>query len=415
MKKLFNLPTTILFAIVLLASLGNLQRIVVNNDIAFYLHETIMALGITYFVLQKPLKYWRSKLNSQIAKLLSNKVFLFFLIWIGVGLASSVIGQRSSVFSVFIALLYILRIAFYALFFYLLSQTKVKLKYLFFNSLFLLTWLWLVYGLLQYFLLPDLRFLAILGWDDHYFRLAGTLLDPNFIGLLLVIGYWSSTLATNIFRRTKFSSLAIKATQALCTFAIALTFSRSTYLSFGITLLIGFFLFDKKIKANLLLAAVVLIATILLIPKHPGEGQKLLRTSSISARIESSKKPLTESKLKTIIIGNGLFTPVNSNIEYRFSIFGENLESSIEYHSVHLPSSYATILHGTGAIGLIIFLILTVKYLIKAFRLHRAFGLAVLAVLIHSLFNQSLTYPFVMIMLWLFYWGILEAKTNTEL
>ncbi len=412
MKKLFNLPTTISFAFVLLASLGNLQRIVVNNGIAFYLHETIMALGISYFIFQKPLKYWRSKLDSQIAKLLSNKVFLFFLIWIGVGLASSAIGQRSSVF---IALLYILRIAFYALFFYLLSQTKVKLKYLFFNSLFLLTWLWLVYGLLQYFLLPDLKFLAILGWDDHYFRLAGTLLDPNFTGLLLVTSYWSSTLATNIFRRTKFSSLAIKATQALCTFAIALTFSRSTYLSFGITLLIGFFLFDKKIKANLILAAVVLIATILLIPKHPGEGQKLLRTSSISARIESSKKPLRNLNAKTLITGNGLFTPVNSNIEYRFSIFGENLESSIEYHSVHLPSSYASILHGTGIVGLIIFLILTVKYLIKAFRLDKAFGLAVLAVLIHSLFNQSLTYPFVMIAIWLFYFGILEAKTNTEL
>jgi hypothetical protein len=43
------------------------------------------------------------------------------------------------------------------------------------------------FGLLQYLFMPDLRFLYDIGWDMHYGRLAGTFLDPTFIGLILVL------------------------------------------------------------------------------------------------------------------------------------------------------------------------------------------------------------------------------------
>ena len=42
-------------------------------------------------------------------------------------------------------------------------------------------------GFLQYVLYPNLRYLLYLGWDDHYLRLFGSLLDPNFTGVMLVL------------------------------------------------------------------------------------------------------------------------------------------------------------------------------------------------------------------------------------
>ena len=37
------------------------------------------------------------------------------------------------------------------------------------------------------FVYPDLRNLWYLGWDPHYYRVFATLLDPNYVGILLVL------------------------------------------------------------------------------------------------------------------------------------------------------------------------------------------------------------------------------------
>ncbi|MGB9598648.1 MAG: hypothetical protein ACPLZH_02275, partial [Minisyncoccales bacterium] len=45
------------------------------------------------------------------------------------------------------------------------------------------------FSLLQYLVLPDMRFLFNFGWDKHYFRAIGTFLDPGFTGLLLALAF----------------------------------------------------------------------------------------------------------------------------------------------------------------------------------------------------------------------------------
>src|SRR3989338_6680935 len=40
-------------------------------------------------------------------------------------------------------------------------------------------------GLGQYIFLPDTRFLLSYGWDEHYWRLIGTVLDPNYMGVMM--------------------------------------------------------------------------------------------------------------------------------------------------------------------------------------------------------------------------------------
>ncbi|MFZ2202248.1 MAG: hypothetical protein WAV56_02515, partial [Microgenomates group bacterium] len=79
-------------------------------------------------------------------------------------------------------LAYFLRFVSYASFYFAFRIKGVK-KYT--RYLVLAAAILLIIGSLQYFLLPDVRFLAYLGFDDHYYRLIGSFLDPNFTGLVL--------------------------------------------------------------------------------------------------------------------------------------------------------------------------------------------------------------------------------------
>ena len=77
------------------------------------------------------------------------------------------------------AVLYLLRLFLYSflLFIYLPKDASSLLKISFFTIPIL--------GILQYIFFPDLRFLKLIGYDDHYFRLTFPFLDPNYTGAIL--------------------------------------------------------------------------------------------------------------------------------------------------------------------------------------------------------------------------------------
>ena len=83
--------------------------------------------------------------------------------------------------------------------------------------------------------------LARLGWDDHYYRLISVLFDPNFTGLILVLG-----LILIYFNRPRSWWL-----YAIHLLALLLTYSRSSYLAL---LVAGLYLaiVNKKLKFFLL-------------------------------------------------------------------------------------------------------------------------------------------------------------------
>src|SRR3989304_8999963 len=119
-----------------------------------------------------------------------NKFLVFFLVnfrrlklfrpvvwFVLAGLASLTLAAfRLPPVNVLFSSLYLLRFLAYSL----LLNIKIDRKYLLFFSSAIA-----VFGLAQYILIPDTRFLAVLNWDDHYYRLLSTLLDPNFTGIIL--------------------------------------------------------------------------------------------------------------------------------------------------------------------------------------------------------------------------------------
>ena len=86
-----------------------------------------------------------------------------------------------------------------------------------------------ILGLMQFFLYPDLRNLMYLGWDPHYYRLFSTLLDPNFVGIILVL---TLILGCGLWKK-KQKNFFLMIGQLIGFVSLLLTYSRSSYVSFA--------------------------------------------------------------------------------------------------------------------------------------------------------------------------------------
>ncbi|MBI2596998.1 O-antigen ligase family protein [Candidatus Daviesbacteria bacterium] len=102
-----------------------------------------------------------------------------------------------------------------------------------------------ILGLVQFYFLPDLRFLTKAGWDPHYFRAVSTFLDPNFLGAYLVLTLL--LLFQNLSKVKKWKILTL----GIIYFALLVTFSRGAYLAFFVTFTMLSFL-NKSLRQMLL-------------------------------------------------------------------------------------------------------------------------------------------------------------------
>jgi len=224
-----------------------------------------------------------------------------------------------------------------------------------------------VAGILQYLLLPDVSFLSAFDWDDHYYRLVSTFLDPGFTGVILLIGLVASH-------------------NPLFFIVIMLTYSRATYLAYLFSFAV-LAIYQKSVKV-FVIAALALAIALPLLPKSTGEGTKLSRENSIYARINNWKESISIWQ-KSPIFGVGYNT-------YRYVRTGVTAQS---HSGAGADSSILFVLATTGVVGLLtyLYLLLTMARLGK----NNPTFLAIMAgVFVHSWFNNTLFYPFVLECMW---------------
>jgi hypothetical protein len=164
---------------------------------------------------------------------------------------------------------------------------------------------------------------------------------------------------------------------------LALTYSRSSFLS----LVTASLFVSYKIKKTIIFIAtlILVLATILFLPKQPGEGTKLDRTSSIKAKIENYQEGI-KTFISSPIIGHGydnLFYVRQINIPESHSNFG-------------FDGSLLTILATTGLIGFGLFLVGSIHLFQKS---SLPFQTLLVALFVHSLFANSLLYPWTLVFL----------------
>jgi hypothetical protein len=253
--------------------------------------------------------------------------------------------------------LYMFRLLAYLALYLTLKQLKIHIP----GKVFVIAGLVsLLIGAIQYYLMPDMRIFQYLGWDDHLSRLTLPHFDPTFTAVMLSLAALSFPRFFPIF-----------------VIGILLTYSRSVWLSLIITA-------TSFIRpAKYLLVIPVFIIFILLLPKKFGEGTNLLRTFSISSRLESDMSYITRYKWD-LIIGRGLNT-----------LILDVPDSTYNSHATGPNNSYLYLLTTTGILGLVgwgifmkhLYTLSTHKPMLMFF-------------FIASLFNNVMFYPFALI--WIF-------------
>lgn len=373
MKKLLLLLLLFTFC------LGQLGRFdIPKTNITIHLNDLAIFTLVTSWLFAR-----RQKAISHLKTDSLSKPILFVTVAMAVSLLANVF--RYQLTEVATASLYLFRWVFYAGFYFFLKMEYKNEKQLLRRGLILAGLIISLTGLMQYLFLPSTVFLAATGWDDHYFRLIGVFFDPGFTGAILVILLAGAVL----YQRQIKNSTPIVLVYA----ALALTYSRASYLMYLI-IFAALAYFKKSLKI-FFFAAIILGATILVLPKHPGEGTKLTRDNSVMARIKNWQQSV---RIWTTapIFGTGFGT-------YRYVQRDLGLispKAALESHAgAGADSSILLMLATTGIIGFSTFIYLLLK-IWQACRGDLLLKIILPALLVGSFFNNLLFYAWIMELVW---------------
>lgn len=330
---------------------------------------------------------WILNIRKLIKLIKNDKLSRYFLLFVVIGFFSLIFSPlQLSQLEKAVSFFYLLRFFSYYIV-YITIIYLIKAKRLLPKNLILylgLTGLILaVVGWLQYLFYPDLKNLDYLGWDPHYKRIFGSFFDPNYLGLILVLG-----LIALFFTE---STYFIWFCRTIVFITMAFTYSRSSFLSLFIAVL-AYSVIRRKYLILILISA-VFILTMFILPRPKGEGVKLERTFSLVSRIENWKQGYFIF-IKHPILGVGFNT-----LRYAKKQYGFAATSQDESHSgAGFDNSFIVVLAATGIVGLIAYILFLAKCLERAGLLVQ---ISLAAIIAHSFFLNSLFFPWVMVWMWI--------------
>ena len=391
-------------AIIICLSLGQLTRIQLTSQISFYFHDLLLSFFLLLFIVANCKTFFIAFKNS-LTKYAEYKKYIFlFLFIITIVITSWLLNP---VFST-TAILYALRFFAYSIFIFAVYYLRLFTNQEFKQILFAFFITFTLFGFLQYFFLPDTRFLENLGWDDHIYRLLGTWFDPAFTGLCLV---FAMIYAYYHFpnKASSFKSRALFSISLLLEFiALILTYSRASFLALLIVGAIIFLtnsVFTKKLnpkffsRLGFLLFGIGLgIASLFYIYRQfPSDSTNLLRTNSIVIRWEMLQTQLSSLSTKDWLIGRGFFVPLAPNN----SICTDSSTSSAcilpaSKQTAAFPDNFFILLLSFFGLPLAILLIYYLSRFLKyCWKNNQPIFYLSLALLVNAQFNQSVFQPFV--------------------
>lgn len=254
---------------------------------------------------------------------------------------------------------------------------------------------YILIGFVQFFAVPDLSFLTPFGWDPHQRRIVASVIDPNFSGFIFVLLF---SLAASLYlysaKKLPYFLVAIGSFVALI-----LTFSRSSYLAFIAAIIVIGIAKSRKLLLGTLLA-LLLIFTIIPQVRTRIVGALTLDETA-QARIESWQNAF-------VVIGDNPFFGVGFNT-YRFTQERYNFFATDNPEGGHsgggVDSSLLLVTATTGVIGLALFIfflgsiIKVVSRNVSSDPLRLATLASVAALLVHSIFVNSLFFPQIMLLI----------------
>jgi putative inorganic carbon (hco3(-)) transporter len=372
-----------IFVISLLA--GQIGSIMIMPGIYIYIHDLMLAVVLSIGILSLVRK------NKLVTGRLGMPIFLFIIS----GIISLLANQgKLPFFQIATGSLYLGRWILYVGIYFLIinyrdySQFWLKILYL---TGCLISFI----GLLQYLFYPQLQNLQYLGWDPHYYRLFSTLLDPNFASIIIVLTIFLGWYFRKLFPLWLNIFLVLGNILAL-----VLTYSRSGYLSFicGMTLWIYL---ERKWK--MLIFLIIFILIFVFIPKTQLDVTRLDRTVSSIARLDNWQKSYSLIQ-QSPLFGFGFNTLKFVKQNTLVTDFTQNSRAGSG-----IDNSFLFVLATSGVFGLAAFFWIIFNIIKIPGQLNKSVSPQITALLystglacgIHSLFNNSLFYAWVMIWLWI--------------
>lgn len=280
--------------------------------------------------------------------------------------------------------LYLVRLAAYFYFFVFVWNLARKSKAngnLLINSLLSVSVVSAIFGWIQYFMIPNTTALKYLGWDDHFLRLIGTILDPTFLGLIIVLG-----LLISVYRYIESKKILYLFLAVFLVLSLAFTYSRASYLAFFAGLMVILFYY-KKLK-YLLFVALGFFVVMLFLPTAQNHVLTFTRSFSALSRIDNY--------IETV----GIFktSPV-FGVGYDNLCLARASEAGFINYASHScsgsDSSLLFVLATTGVVGFMAFTFLLYRGL-KDTKYDILYTSSLAALLVHSLFGNSIFYPWIM-------------------
>lgn len=356
-----------------LFSLGQLGRVsFFNQQVNFYLYEVLMGILLLFYFLKlefTPLK-----------KLFDSQQWIF---WGFIYLLISFFVKffDYSLFENIVSFLYLLRLFFYFLFFtYLYFYYQKKEKKDLVLGFLIFSFLTIIFSFVQFFLYPNLRNLAYLGWDVHQNRVFGVFFDTSVAASIygLFFLFWLN------YNNTRYFWL-------LPPLFLLLYFTYSRFVIFSFFLTLFLFFLKKSSLRYFFITLVFLIFLLIFFPQKSGVGVNLNRFFSIESRIKENILGI-EMGLKNLLFGIGYN-------RIRFFRQKNNLLWQSDFNIYHgassFQSTYVTLFVATGVVGLLFF----GKGLIKLINCSKEFFYLIFFIAISSLADNLLLHPFLIFIL----------------
>lgn len=293
---------------------------------------------------------------------------------------------------------YTLRFSLYLLIYYLIySSAFPNLKKNISKVLLISGIIFSIIGLLQFLIFPNLIFLQVYGWDPHYFRTVSTFLDPNFAGAFFVL---TLLLLLSLRTRRTWQSFSF----FIVYLALLTTFSRSSYLMFlasGITL--SALKKSKKIFIATIVLFVILMSGFQLYTQLVAKPKGIDREQSASYRINTWQNGLSIFQ-KSPFLGIGFNAYKYALAQYHLAdeqFLGSRGSSTND-------SSLLYVLATTGIIGFLTYILYLISLIKIGLKNNYPLVAALVGLIIHCFFANSLFYPFILI--WIFL-KVADTKT----
>lgn len=405
-KRFGMLQLGLSLGLLFLLPFGQLLRWSITDSVVIYPHDVILSLIVLLYTID--IFRNKSKTIWQKLKRWRWEVLVWGYFWL-LGVIKLLIGNDPHQF------LIMSRLGVYALGLLIaiksINQCRINLhnrhlqaKLLWIVGLGLFAWL----SFVLYLIFPDMRSLAFFGWDDHYYRLIGTLFDPNYTGLVLSVGILM-TLGWIGLKNRSYSSIVrwlLPVLSLLFSICLGLTFSRSSWLSLVVAIT-GLFIvalikkqFVLKQLGLILATGLVILATVVFAPKPGGEGVDLTRSASVNSRLAFDQYIFQSLNTSDFMIGKLVDKPLSDLNQIALTSqsatnSNRSANTPVDFHPKTANNLFVTSLFWGGIVGLTLVIILFGRWLWQLYQISPLALSILIAWFVHAQFNNSFLEPFV--------------------